>query len=157
MSKPTFERGSDEPRSDELRDVERQARSFDRTRRAHQTELVEDYVELIADLIDATGEARTVDLARRLGVTHATVAKVVGRLQRDGLVVSRPYRAIFLTEEGRELAAMARRRHQIVVEFLKEIGVRPEVAEVDAEGIEHHVSEETLAAFERLLQSRRGG
>jgi DtxR family transcriptional regulator, manganese transport regulator len=153
MSDP-FETGPEELRPDELRDAERQARSFDRTRRAHQTELVEDYVELIADLIDATGEARTVDLARRLGVTHATVAKVVGRLQRDGLVVSRPYRAIFLTEQGRALAETARRRHQIVVEFLKALGVRAEVAEVDAEGIEHHVSDETLAAFERFLEVR---
>ena len=149
-----------EPRPDpaaaeELRDAERQAASFTETRKAHQSELVEDYAELIADLIDATGEARMVDLARRLGVTHATVGKMLARMQREGLVASRPYRSIFLTDRGRDLARAARRRHQIVVGFLKAIGVDAVTAEVDAEGIEHHVSAQTLAAFERLLEARR--
>ena len=149
-----------EPRPDpaaaeELRDARRQAASFEKTRKAHQSELVEDYAELIADLIDATGEARLVDLARRLGVTHATVGKMLARMQREGLVASRPYRSIFLTERGRALAEAARRRHQIVVGFLKAIGVDAETAEIDAEGIEHHVSGQTLAAFERLLEERR--
>lgn len=144
------------PSAEDLRSAERQAASFDRTRRAHQTELEEDYVELIADLIDATGEARTVDLARRLGVSHATATKVLGRLGRAGLIQTRPYRSIFLTETGRELAELARRRHQIVVGFLRAIGVAEETAEIDAEGIEHHVSEETLTAFERVLREREG-
>ena len=80
-----------------LREARRQAGGFEKVREAHQTELAEDYVELIADLIAAHGEARAVDLARRLGVTNATVNKTVQRLMREGLVESRPYRAIFLT------------------------------------------------------------
>ncbi len=135
-----------------------QAEGFDRTRSDHRNEIAEDYVELIADLIDATGEARAVDLAHRLGVTNATVTNAITRLQRDGLVRSEPYRSIFLTQDGRDLAEHCRRRHRIVYRFLRSLGVAEETARVDAEGIEHHVSDETLAAFDRLLQQRdRGG
>ncbi|MBK8915417.1 MAG: manganese-binding transcriptional regulator MntR [Phycisphaerales bacterium] len=130
--------------------VARSAAAYRQTRRAHHSELAEDYVELIAELIDSTGEARAVDIARRLGVTHVTVIKTVARLARSGLVVTRPYRSIFLTDEGRRLATAAKRRHEIVVRFLLALGVSREIAEADAEGIEHHVSAETLAAFERF-------
>jgi len=136
-------------------DADRQAAQFRRVRDAHQTEIAEDYVELIDDLIAAYGEARVVELAARFGVSHATVNKVVGRLQRDGLVTSRPYRSIFLTEDGRALAERSRRRHRIVVDFLRAIGVSEKSAESDAEGIEHYVGEETLAAFARVTARRR--
>lgn len=128
---------------------------FRRVREAHQTELAEDYVELIGDLITETGEARVVDLAERLGVSSATVNNAIQRLQRDGLVTSKPYRAIFLTDRGQEMAAQARERHRLVVEMLMAIGVDPATAEVDAEGIEHHVSEATLAAFRAFLETQR--
>ncbi len=135
--------------------AEEQAAHFGRTRSDHRTEIAEDYVELIADLIDCMGEARVVDLAGRLGVTNATVNNTVSRLQREGLVRSEPYRAIFLTEAGRELARHCRERHKIVVEFLKALGVGDATAAKDAEGIEHHVSRETLDAFARLTRSGR--
>lgn len=138
-------------------DADRQAANFQRVREAHQTELAEDYVELIADLIDTTGEARAADIARRLGVAHPTVVKTIGRLQRDGLVASLPYRSIFLTETGRKMAERCKRRHEVVVNFLKALGVTEETAERDAEGVEHHISEETLAAFERVIRSNRPG
>lgn len=133
-----------------LDDAARQAAQFERIRDDHRTEIAEDYVELIADLIEATGEARGVDLAGRLGVANATVNNAVARLQRDGLVRSEPYRSIFLTEKGWELARYCRRRHRIVLAFLHSIGVCPGVAALDAEGIEHHVSPETLEALERV-------
>jgi DtxR family manganese transport transcriptional regulator len=136
---------------DRLADTELQAAGFSRVRQARQTETAEDYVEMIAELIDSQGEARIVELAERFGVAHATVNKTVARLQREGLVSARPYRSIFLTDAGRAMADACRKRHRIVVEFLKSIGVSDDVAEIDAEGIEHHVSEETLAAFERLV------
>jgi len=131
---------------------EDQASHHRQTRLARQTEISEDYVELIAELIDSNGEARAVEIARRLGVTSASVAKMVARLQQAGLVATKPYRAIFLTGEGRRIADKSKRRHQIVFEFLRAIGVSEDVARADAEGIEHHVSNETLAAFERLTK-----
>jgi DtxR family manganese transport transcriptional regulator len=132
----------------------RHAAQFARVRDAQQTEKAEDYVEMIDDLINAYGEARVVELAERFGVSHATVNKIVKRLQRDGLVISRPYRSIFLTDEGRALAERSRARHKVVLDFLLAIGVGAENAERDAEGIEHYVSEETLAAFARITEQK---
>ncbi|MAE11712.1 MAG: transcriptional regulator MntR [SAR116 cluster bacterium] len=126
------------------------AAKFDRIRRAHQSEVAEDYVEMISDLIEETGEARTVDLAARFGVTSPTVNAIVRRLQRENLVETRPYRSIFLTKAGKALAESSRARHQIVRDFLVTIGVPETVAEEDAEGVEHHVSEETLAVFAQI-------
>ncbi|MGN7439424.1 MAG: manganese-binding transcriptional regulator MntR [Alcanivorax sp.] len=127
-----------------LADPETQASWFARVREAHQTETTEDYVELIADLIEVQKEARAIDLAKRLGVSNPTVSKVLSRLQDDGFIESRPYRSIFLTEKGRALAKKCKERHQIVLDFLIRLGVDPETAEFDAEGIEHHISEQTL-------------
>lgn len=126
-----------------------------RTRRDHAQELAQDYVELIADLIEQRGEARVVDVARRLGVTHVTVNRTIHRLQRAGLVAAEPYRAIFLTATGQRLARESRERHDLVVRFLVALGVPPDVAESDAEGIEHHVSRQTLLAFRHYLERSR--
>ncbi|MGQ0527509.1 MAG: manganese-binding transcriptional regulator MntR [Alphaproteobacteria bacterium] len=140
-----------------LAEVRQQVAGFERVREAHQSETAEDYVELIADLIETKGEARIVDLAERFGVSNATVNKVVARLKREGLVNSEPYRALFLTPEGREMATACKKRHLIVLEFLLAIGVSRRTAEVDAEGVEHHVSEETLRAFQRFIKKKVKG
>jgi len=136
-------------------DIANSAARFDRIRRAHQSEVAEDYVEMISDLIAETGEARTVDLAARFGVTSPTVNAIIRRLQREDLVETRPYRSIFLTEAGRALAEASRERHRIVRDFLVTIGVPLAIAEEDAEGVEHHVSEETLAVFARITEQGR--
>jgi DtxR family manganese transport transcriptional regulator len=132
----------------------RQAENLSQTRREHANEIAEDYVEAMADLVAETGEARVVDLARRLGVTHVTVNRTIARLQIAGLVTTQPYRAIFLTEKGRALAATCKNRHETVVAFLRSLGVSERISELDAEGIEHHVSPETLAVFKRYTASR---
>lgn len=128
---------------------------FQRTREDHSRETAEDYVEMIHDLIAETGEARAVDIALRFGISKATVAKTIQRLVREGLVSSQPYRSIFLTDEGERLAASSRARHELVLTFLRTLGVSAEAAESDAEGIEHHVSRETLAAMEAFIASQR--
>lgn len=127
-----------------LADPKVQASWFARVRQAHQTETTEDYVELIADLIEVNQEARLSDLAVRLGVAHPTANKVLARLKEEGYIESQPYRSIFLTEKGKKLAKRCKERHQIILEFLVRLGVDPETAEFDAEGIEHHISEQTL-------------
>ncbi len=124
---------------------------FDRIRKAHQSEVAEDYVEMIAELIAEIGEARAVDLAARFGVTAPTVNATVQRLQKDGLVTARPYRSIFLTEAGQALALDCKERHEIVRSFLISIGVDAETAEQDAEGVEHHVSPQTLEKFKEFV------
>ena len=131
-----------------------QAGHFRQVRQAHETETIEDYVELIADLIDELGEARSVEICRRLGVTSATVNKMVARLQQLGLVTAQPYRSIFLTNKGRLIAEKCRMRHHIIVEFLLAMGVPEEIAWADAEGIEHHCSEETLTSFKKFTRNK---
>ena len=132
-----------------------QAKGHEQTRRAHLSEVAEDYVELIAALIEEDGEARVVSIAKRLGVTQVTVTKTISRLKRDGLVESEPYRSIFLTDAGWKMARFCKQRHETVLEFLKALGVERAVALADAEGIEHHVSQETLDAFRRYLETNR--
>jgi len=126
-----------------------------RTREEHSQETALDYAELIAELISTTGAARVTELARRLGVTHVTVNRTIQRLQRGGLVrARRPYHSILLTDAGWKLSEESRRRHEIVVGFLKSIGIPDAVARSDAEGMEHHVSKKTLAAFVKHLKRR---
>ncbi|WP_061708466.1 manganese-binding transcriptional regulator MntR [Pseudenterobacter timonensis] len=130
-----------------LVNVEEHVEGFRQVREAHRRELIDDYVELISDLIQESGEARQVDMAARLGVSQPTVAKMLKRLASVGLIEMIPWRGVFLTPEGEKLAQESRERHQVVENFLLVLGVSPETARRDAEGIEHHVSEETLAKF----------
>lgn len=126
--------------------------THERTRRDHATELAEDYVEAIDDIISESGVCRATDLVNRFRVTHATVNNAVGRLIRDGFVTSQPYQPIELTAAGKRLAKKARHRHEIVMRFLRKLGVSEQAAKNDSEGIEHHVGKETLAAMKRVLE-----
>jgi DtxR family transcriptional regulator, manganese transport regulator len=138
-----------------LLDVEEHAQGFLQVREAHRRELMDDYVELISDLIHEFGEARQVDLAARLGVSQPTVAKTLKRLANAGLVHQLPYRGTFLTPEGEKLAAENRERHNVVEAFFIALGISAETARLDAEGVEHHVSDETLEAFRRFTASKK--
>jgi DtxR family manganese transport transcriptional regulator len=131
----------------QLVNVEEHVEGFRQVREAHRRELIDDYVELISDLIREVGEARQVDMAARLGVSQPTVAKMLKRLASVGLIEMIPWRGVFLTPEGEILAQESRERHQLVENFLLVLGVSPEIARRDAEGMEHHVSEETLVKF----------
>lgn len=123
-----------------------------RTRRDHATELAEDYVEAIDELLQAQEICRVTDLAARFAVSHVTVNRTVARLKRDGWVTTQPYGPVELTEAGRMLARASRQRHEIVLRFLIKLGIREQTANIDAEGIEHHVSEETLRAMQRFVE-----
>lgn len=128
---------------------------YRRTRAAHLDETAEDYAEAIGELIASRGEARVGDLARLMGVSHVTVSRIIARLKKARLVTAAPYGPISLTAAGKRMADRARRRHESVLAFLLAIGVPRAQAEIDAEGIEHHVSAATIRAMERVV--RRGG
>ncbi len=128
---------------------------YERIRLDHQKETAEDYVELIESLIAEKGEARAVELATSLGISQVSVSKTLQRLQKEGYVALQPYRSIFLTEKGADLAKSSRHRHQLVVKFLKVLGIPENVAETDAEGIEHHVSEITLNAMHQFIDQHQ--
>ena len=123
-----------------------------RIRSDHATELAEDYVEAIDDIVREAGTCRVKDLATCFRVTHVTVNRTLGRLSRDGYVETEPYGPVGLTQKGKRLAAKSRERHKIVLEFLLALGITQRTAEIDAEGIEHHVSNETLAVMKRFVR-----
>ncbi|MBX3434082.1 MAG: manganese-binding transcriptional regulator MntR [Pirellulales bacterium] len=127
-----------------------------RTRDDHAQETAEDYVEAIAEVHAAEGRCRVIDLARLFDVSHVTVSKVVARLRREGLVEGEAYAPLSLTPQGRQLADESRRRHEIVYNFLRAIGVSARVAAIDTEGIEHHVSPQTLECFRKLTAKMQG-
>ena len=133
----------------------RNTQSHARIRDDHATELAEDYVEAIAELLDAQGNCRAADLASKFEVSHVTVNRTIGRLIRDGYVESQPYGPVFLTAKGRRLAKQAHERHQVVLKFLMAIGVPEATAIIDSEGIEHHVSDETLEAMQDFLKNQQ--
>lgn len=128
---------------------------FRSTRAAHRDERTEDYVEAIAQIAAERGQTRIKDLAEHMGVSHVTVTRFVARLARAGLVEAGMRRPLVLTPKGRRMAAQAQERHQIVVGFLKSIGVPARQAEIDAEGIEHHVSDATIRAMREAMQMKR--
>ncbi|MEO0529986.1 MAG: manganese-binding transcriptional regulator MntR [Planctomycetota bacterium] len=128
------------------------SKPFRRTRSDHANETAEDYVEAIAETIAANGVCRNADLSRLFAVSHVTVNKTIGRLKKEGLVTTEPYGPVALTKSGEQLAAEAKERHRVVLDFLLSLGVSQQQAEIDSEGIEHHVSAETLRAFERAMR-----
>ncbi|MCP4176066.1 MAG: manganese-binding transcriptional regulator MntR [Fuerstiella sp.] len=133
--------------------AKRKQNQHKRTRQDHATELAEDYVEAIAAIIDQHGQCRAVDLSQQFEVSHVTVNRTIGRLQRDGLVTSQPYAPVELTEKGRRIARDSQRRHQTVYTFLLMLGVSERTATIDTEGIEHHVSPETLLQMQEYIDA----
>ena len=109
---------------------------------------------MIQELVNEQGEARVTVLAKHFGVTPVTAHKIVARLQREKLVTSKPYRSVFLTEHGKRLAKQSRERHHIVYTFLRKLGVPEPIANTDAEGMEHHVSPETLSKMKAFLKTK---
>ena len=129
--------------------------SYTKVRKAHKTENTEDYLELIAKLISEKGEVRIVDLASRLNIAQATANKTVQRLKIQGYIKKEPYRSIFLTFKGQKIASQSKKRHNIVYNFLLNLGVDDRTAAEDAEGVEHHVSKKTLNKMAKFNRSKK--
>ena len=117
-----------------------------------QTQAVEDYLERILELINTKGYARVVDIAHGLRISQASVTNMVQRLDAEGLLKYEKYRGLALTTTGEELARNITRRHQLLTDFLKLLGLDDEVIYHDVEGMEHHISPPTLRAIEALTQ-----
>jgi DtxR family manganese transport transcriptional regulator len=124
---------------------------FAAARRDHSSETAEDYVEAVAQISAQNGLCRVIDLARTFAVSSVTVNRTLARLKRDGWIEVEPYGPVSLTEAGQQLAERCRLRHETVLNFLLSLGISPETAEIDAEGIEHHVSPETLQAMAKHI------
>ena len=129
--------------------------SYRKVRNAHRTENTEDYLELVAELLNSKGEARIVDIAEKLGIAQATANKTIQRLHSQGYIKREPYRSIFLTYKGQKIASESKKRHNIVYNFLQNLGLDKNTASEDAEGIEHHVSEKTLRKMDNFNSKKK--
>ena len=107
----------------------------------------EDYLEQIHNLIEEKGYARVVDVAKNLGLAQASVTNMIQRLDADGLVHYEKYRGVVLTEAGERIALAIIRRHQNLTSFLELFGLDDATIYEDVEGMEHHISPNTLAAI----------
>lgn len=134
--------------------ADRPSNPHQRTRRDHSTETAEDYVEAVAKVLAEKPVCRLVDLSAHFGVSHVTANRIVARLAKEGLLATEPYQPIMLTSAGKRLATLCRNRHETVFAFLLALGIDELTAAVDAEGMEHHVSPKTLAAFRRFIQEK---
>ncbi len=116
---------------------------------------VEDYLERILELIDTKGYARVVDIASSLGISQASVTNMVQRLDAEGLLKYEKYRGLVLTTAGETLARNIMLRHQLLTDFLRTLGITEDEIYHDVEGMEHHISPQTLQAIEALLSELR--
>ena len=114
----------------------------------------EDYLEKIYDLSLVNEKVRSIDVARALKVSRASVNKSLGGLKQDGYIEQEPYGAIFLTDRGFEVAKETRKRHNALRKFLtKVLNVSYETADVDACEMEHAISEETAEKLYKYLET----
>ena len=134
---------------------DKRAIAFKNMRREHESEAAEDYTELVADLISDKGVARTCDIAAHLGISHVTALRTIRRLQEQGYLETAPHKPVSLTKRGAELAIYCKERHEILVEFFENIGVPKDQAELDVEGVEHHISDVTLGYVKKFLNSKK--
>ncbi|MCB0318441.1 MAG: hypothetical protein KDD56_06765 [Bdellovibrionales bacterium] len=129
----------------------KRSKAFKSTRKDHSTEAAEDYTELVADLIEKYGEARTCNIANHLGISHVTALRTIRRLQEEGYLETAIHKPVTLTAKGKRTAAFAKERHDLLVNFFEKVGVPRQLAEIDVEGAEHHISKETLEYIKRFL------
>lgn len=121
-------------------------------KREDRTTRMEDYLEVIYELIEQKGYAITVDISKYLNVSSPSVTKMVQRLDESGHLNYEKYRGISLTHEGIIVATSIRERHGLLADFFKMIGVDEDSANKDAEGIEHHLHPETLKKLEEFVR-----
>ena len=104
------------------------------------TPSMEDHIEQIYLLIEQKGYARVSDIAEALSVLPSSVTKMVQKLDKDGFLVYEKYRGLTLTAKGMKLGKKLVKRHELLEDFLRVIGVKEENIYNDVEGIEHHLS-----------------
>jgi len=126
-------------------------RDANSAKKEDRTDRMEDYLEVIYELVEKKGYAITVDISTYLNVSSPSVTKMTQRLDETGYLKYEKYRGIRLTDEGVHIAQNIRNRHGLLAEFFKMIGVDEESANSDAEGIEHHLHPETIKRLEDFM------
>jgi DtxR family transcriptional regulator, manganese transport regulator len=126
-------------------------RDANSAKKEDRTDRMEDYLEVIYELVEQKGYATTVDISTYLNVSSPSVTKMTQRLDETGYLKYEKYRGIRLTDEGVLIAQNIRNRHGLLADFFKMIGVDEDSANSDAEGIEHHLHPETIKRLEDFM------
>lgn len=132
-------------RLESIKNANSSKKAYDSTAR------MEDYLEVIFELVQNKGYATTVDISKYLNVRSPSVTKMVQRLDENGLLEYEKYRGIRLTEKGIQIAISTRKKHELLSEFFRLIGVDKETADKDAEGLEHHLHPESIKKLEKFV------
>jgi Mn-dependent DtxR family transcriptional regulator len=132
------------------------SRRLDSIKAAHESEKtissrVEDYLEVISELVDMKGYAATLDISRYMNVSAPSVTKMLKKLDAEGFLEYEKYYGINLTEKGQRIADMIKQKHGILLEFFEILGIGKEVANQDAEGIEHHLNPKTIRQIRKFV------
>ncbi len=132
------------------------SRRLDSIKAAHESEKtissrVEDYLEVISELVDMKGYAATLDISRYMNVSAPSVTKMLKKLDGDGYLEYEKYYGINLTEKGQKIADMIKQKHGILLEFFEILGIGKEIANQDAEGIEHHLNPKTIRQIRKFV------
>ncbi|MDE1726523.1 MAG: transcriptional regulator [Thaumarchaeota archaeon] len=112
---------------------------------------MEDYLEVISELVELKGYANTIDISRYLNVSAPSVTKMLQRLDENGYLEYEKYKGINLTTKGNAVADTIRQKHGILLEFFKLLGINHEIANQDAEGIEHHLNQQTIRQLRKFI------
>mgnify|MGYP003388906161 FL=1 len=132
------------------------SRRLDSIKAAHESEKtissrVEDYLEVISELVDMKGYAATLDISRYMNVSAPSVTKMLKKLDAEGYLEYEKYYGINLTEKGQQIADMIKQKHGILLEFFEILGIGKEIANQDAEGIEHHLNPKTIRQIRKFV------
>ena len=137
--------------------MEKKSKRLESIKAAHQLERtnfstrMEDYLEIISELVELKGYATTLDISRYMHVSAPSVTKMLQRLDENGFLEYEKYHGINLTKKGIQLAETVRQKHGILLEFFEILGVGYETANQDAEGVEHHLNPKTIKQLRKFI------
>ena len=119
--------------------------------RTHSSTRMEDYLEVISELVELKGYATTLDISRYMNVSAPSVTKMLQRLDEGGYLEYEKYHGINLTKKGAEVAEGIRQKHGILLEFFEILGIGYDTANQDTEGIEHHLNPKTIKQLRKFI------
>ena len=112
---------------------------------------MEDYLEVISELVEMKGYATTLDISRYMNVSAPSVTKMLKKLDGRGYLEYEKYHGINLTKKGNQIANTVKQKHSILLEFFEILGIGRETANRDAEGIEHHLNPKTIRQLRKFI------
>ncbi|AJM91612.1 transcriptional regulator MntR [Nitrosopumilus piranensis] len=140
MSKTTSEKNT--KRLESIKKAHSQKNSF--------TTRMEDYLEVISELVELKGYASPTDISNYMHVSPPSVTKMLRKLDSDEYLEYTKYRGLKLTSRGKTIANDIRQKHSVLLEFFQLIGIESDVANKDVEGIEHHLNPKTMKQLRKF-------